>query len=129
MGTILVAVLAMTIAAFAVAMPRASHHETEMAQHIHAGVGDHDHDHAGVAQFFVASENISNSKACNDHTSAPFDQDDQGCCSMGACHAFQVSEQSTLHMPAFAAVPMVAAGDEQVTNVVPGPLDRPPRNV
>ncbi|QRM34655.1 hypothetical protein [Microvirga sp. VF16] len=130
MGTIIVALLALTMAILPISMSQAAapagHGPATAvnAGHEHAAV-DGDHEHADV----LAS--------CDDTALSGFsDQDGDTqdctgliCCSMGACHAFQGSAPPSLYSPAASQAPMVMAGDEQVGGITAGGLDRPPRTV
>jgi len=133
LGTLIVALLAFTMAIFPISVPRAAastgHQHALYADaghehaHEHADVGDHDHGNvltsSGVTVAAYVSDHDGNSKDCTGVV----------CCSMGTCHAFQASEQPSLYSPAASQIPMAMAGDEQVGGITAGGLERPPRTV
>ncbi|WP_114946370.1 hypothetical protein [Microvirga calopogonii] len=134
MATIIVALLAITMAIFPISVPQAA----AAAGHRHAaavsssdghshehrvGGGEHEHVHR------PASGDEVTSSASADH-----DQGSQGCagpicCSMGTCHAFQDTALPVLDSPAASRLPIAVPGDEQVGGITAGGLDRPPRTV
>jgi hypothetical protein len=130
MGSIIVALLAITLAVFPISMPQAaasSGHEHAMAvsvEHNHAVV-DADHQHVDV----LASCDYTAASGCNDHASGPHDGTDPSCCGTGTCHAAETSLPPSLYSPLPSDAPMVMAGDGQVARVVSGRIDRPPRTV
>ena len=129
MGTIIVALLAFTMAIFPISGPQAAasaghpHAATVGAGHTHAAF-DGDHEHPGEvgphgADLGAAADHGQDSQDC----SGPV------CCSMGTCHAFQASALPDLLSPAVSAMPVALPGDEQVDGITAGGLDRPPRTV
>ena len=129
MGTIIVALLAFTMAIFPISVPQAAasaghrHAATADAGHAHAALdGDHEHpDRDGVPRH--RPECLGRSRPGSHDCSGPV------CCSMGTCHAFQASALPDLCSPAASIVPVALPGDEQVEGITAGGLDRPPRTV
>ncbi|MFC4172403.1 hypothetical protein ACFOYU_10065 [Microvirga sp. GCM10011540] len=130
MGTIIVALLAITMAIFPISGPQAgaqaAHRHAAVAEAIHehaAAVGGHEHA-AVTASCDVSAQTV----AAESH---PDTQDCAGliCCSMGACHAFQASAPPSLYSPAVSEASKVLTRDEQVEEITVGGLDRPPRTV
>jgi hypothetical protein len=129
MGTIIVALLAFTMAIFPIAVPQAAastghpHAATAGTGHTHAVLdGEHDHAHA------TASHGTDLS-ASADHGQGAHDCSGPVCCSMGTCHAFQASVLPDLSSPAASTIPVALPGDEQVEGITAGGLDKPPRTV
>jgi hypothetical protein len=129
MGTIIVALLAFTMAIFPISVPQAA----ASAGHPHAaavGVGhthatfDEDHEHPDE----VGSHGTDLGAAA-DHDQGPHDCSGPVCCSMGTCHAFQAIALPDLFSPAASVVPVALPGDEQVDGITAGGLDKPPRTV
>jgi hypothetical protein len=120
-GTIIAVVLAITMAIFPISMPRAAvpsgHHHGAM----HSGHGHHDH---------AAMPTCDHRTVAHDETGdqSSHDAGGQVCCSMGACHAFQVGTVPALHVPSPEAISVAANGDEQVNDVISSRLDRPPKS-
>ena len=129
MGTIIVALLAFAMAIFPISVPQAAasaghqHAATVGAGHAHVAVdGDHEHpDKMG--------SHDTDLSASADHDQGSHDCSGPVCCSMGTCHAFQASVLPDLYSPASSAIPVALPGDEQVTGITAGGLDRPPRTV
>lgn len=133
MRPILAALLAVCIAIFPIAMPRAAamaghSHQTASAAHAHEASG-HAHEHAsassenGGAHLAVIAEHdahASDGEASGDGPS---------CCGTTTCHSFQTSSPPMLckRLPVMALVE--AVNDHQVQGLVSGRLDRPPRTV
>jgi hypothetical protein len=130
MGTIIVALLALTMAilpistALAAASATHGHVLVVDAGHDHAAVDGH-HEHANVR----ASASDTSLADFTAHDGSPEDCTGPICCSMSACHAFQTSAPPSLYSPTGSQAPMAMAGDEQVMSVVSGRIDRPPRTV
>ncbi len=129
MGTIIVALLAFTMAIFPISVPQAAasagHPHTAMVGAVHghaASGGDHDHVHEPAS-----SHDITDASA--DHDQAPKDCSGPVCCSMGTCHAFQASVLPDLSSPAASTIPVALPGDEQVEGIGASGLDKPPRTV
>ena len=134
MGTIIVALLAFTMAIFPISVPQAAasaaHQHALVAsdghKHAHEHIVDGGHEHADV---LASSSDDATLSASSDHDQGSQDCTGVVCCSMGVCHAFQVSENPSLSSPAGALIPMAMAGDEQVGGITAGSLDKPPRTV
>ena len=130
MGTIIVALLAITMAILPISGPQgaaqAAHQHTVLTATGHShGEADGDHSHADQqVSFDTGALAIS-----DDHD--PDIQDCTGviCCSMGTCHAFQIPTPQNLRSPAVSQVSMAMTRDEQVEEITIGGLDRPPRTV
>jgi hypothetical protein len=128
LGTLIVALLAFTMAIFPISVPQAAasagHQHSVMvdAGHEHATI-DGDHEHADG----LGSSHDTASGASADHHQGSQDCSGPVCCSMGTCHAFQASAPPGLYSPAVSAVSMMMAGDEQVGGITVSGLDRPPR--
>jgi ABC-type nickel/cobalt efflux system permease component RcnA len=133
MGTLIVALLAITMAIFPISMPRAA----ASAGHQHAvvaGAGhEHVHDHATVDRAHDHADAASHadvvSSASGDHDQDSHDCTGPVCCSMGTCHAFQDTAFPILSSPAVSHLPVAMPGDEQVGGITTGSLDKPPRTV
>jgi hypothetical protein len=128
MGTIIVALLAITMAILPITVPPAA----APAGHGHAMTVDAGHDHAaGDAEHehVTASSGDVVSTASSDHDGGLQDCDGTICCSMGTCHAFQVSAVPSLYSPAISQAPMAMPGDEQIAGITVDGLERPPRTV
>ncbi|QFU16548.1 hypothetical protein [Microvirga thermotolerans] len=132
MGTIIVALLAITMAIFPISVPQAAasagHRHAAVTSagptHDHAAIGG-EHGHAGGA----ASHDDTVSSASADRPQGGQDCAGPVCCSMGTCHAVQDTALPILHSPAGSRLPIAMPGDEQVAGIVVGRLDRPPRTV
>lgn len=130
MGTIIVALLAITMAIFPISVPQAAAH----AAHQHLALADTGHEHPTAD---ADHEHAEVKASCDATLSISGDRDHPGsegctgptCCSMGACHAFQVSTPPSLYSPAVSDVTIVLTRDEQVEEITVGGLDRPPRTV
>ncbi|QRM31335.1 hypothetical protein [Microvirga sp. VF16] len=129
MGTIIVALLAITMAIFPISVPQAAasaghpHAATASAGHTHAAF-DEDHEHPDEAVSHGADLG-----AVADHDEGSHDCSGPVCCSIGTCHAFQASVLPDLSTPAMSTIPVALPGDEQVEGITAGGLDRPPRTV
>lgn len=130
MGTIIVALLAITMAIFPISVPQAAasaghwHAATADAGHAHAVLeGEHEHAHE------TASHGTDLSGGSVDRDQGPHDCSGPVCCSMGTCHAFQASMLPDLSSPAASTIPVALPGDEQVEGITTGGLDKPPRTV
>jgi hypothetical protein len=130
MGTIIVALLAMTMAIFPIsglqAAAQAAHRHASVADAGHAHLAaDADHEHAETRVSLDAAVSVSGD---HDH---PDSKDCTGltCCSMGACHAFQITALPSLYSPAVSEASIVLTRDEQVEEITAGGLDRPPRTI
>ncbi|KLK90092.1 hypothetical protein AA309_27700 [Microvirga vignae] len=128
-GTLIVALLAFTMAIFPISVPQAAasaghpHAATAGAGHTHAALGG-DHEHPdGVGS------HGTDLGAAADHDQGSHDCSGPVCCSMGTCHAFQASVLPDLSSPAMSTIPVALPGDEQVEGITAGGLDRPPRTV
>jgi hypothetical protein len=134
LGTIIVALLAITMAIFPISVPQAvasaAHQHALVAsighEHAHEHAVDGDHEHTEV---LASPSNDAALSASSDHDQGSQDCTGVVCCSMGVCHAFQVSENPSLSSPAGALIPMAMAGDEQVGGITASGLDKPPRTV
>lgn len=132
MATIIVALLAITMAVFPISvLPAAA-----PAGHQHAAgtVGHgHGHEHAGMdgshRHADVASSGHTALADFGGHDGNSDDCTGPVCCSMGTCHAIQVSALPGLYSPTASQAAMAVTGDEQVGGIVTGGLDRPPRTV
>ena len=130
MGTIIVALLAITMAIIPISVPQAAasagnHHAVTVdAGHEHATV-DGDHEHADE----LAPTQDAALDASADHHQGSEDCSGPVCCSMSTCHAFQESAPPTVYSPAVSQISMAVAGDDQVGGITTGGLDRPPRTV
>ncbi len=129
MGTIIVALLAFTMAIFPISVPQAAasggHPHTAMVGAVHADAatdGDHGHVHE------AASHDIALNTSA-DHDQGSHDCSGPVCCSMGTCHAFQAIALPDLFVPAASVMPVSFPGDEQVEGIVAGGLDKPPRTI
>jgi len=124
LGTLVVALLAITMAIFPISMPRAAvsagHHHAQVA-----GAGHkHVHEHADVA-----SHDDVLASASGDHEQGSNDCSGPVCCSMGTCHAFQDTVLPILYSPAVSHLPMAMPGDDQLGGITADGLDKPPRTV
>ncbi|MBM6595383.1 hypothetical protein [Microvirga pudoricolor] len=130
MGTIIVALLAFTMAIFPISVPQAAasagHQHAAMVgvAHEHGGV-DGDHEHADE----LASSLDATLDASADHDEGSQDCSGPVCCSMGTCHAFQAGVAPDVHSPTTSQTPPAMPGDEQIAGITVGGLDRPPRTV
>ncbi|ANY84751.1 hypothetical protein BB934_42155 (plasmid) [Microvirga ossetica] len=130
MGTIIVALLAITMAILPISGPQgaaqAAHQHAAVALTGHAhGEADGDHSHADLQMSFdTGALGIS-----GDHDPDTQDCTSVICCSMGTCHAFQIPALQNPHSPAVSQAPMAMPGDEQIAGITVGGLDRPPRTV
>lgn len=133
MGTIIIALLALTMAIFPISMPGAaastghSHAAPSSGHTTHAG--GHDANHEASAHASVTCHERVAGTGCADHAQGAHDQGDQTCCGGVSCHSFQVSTAPVVASPLASPVPVAIAGDEQVTGIVAGRLERPPRTV
>ncbi len=124
MRTILVVLLAVSMAVFPVAMPQAA----ASTGHNHAS-GAHEHEAPdGTADVSAPHEDDT----LEHEHAASHDQDEgssSSCCGTTTCHAFQVSSSPALgaRLPLIGVVQV--ACDHQVPSVFPGRLERPPRTV
>ncbi|RDI57207.1 hypothetical protein [Microvirga subterranea] len=130
LGTLIVALLAFTMAIFPISVPQAAastghpHATATAAGHTHAAFdGDHGHVHEPASSHEIAVD------ASADHGQGSHDCSGPVCCSMGTCHAFQAIALPDLFSPAASIVPVAFPGDEQVDGVTAGGLDKPPRTV
>jgi hypothetical protein len=100
-----------------------------------AALGGHDYaamlegDHDATYLSSVMHRDTAAGSDCSDHSGGSHDMSGPACCSMGACHAFEVTVAPDVHSPVTSAVPLAIIGDGQVDGIVPGRLDRPPRTV
>ncbi|NBJ09438.1 hypothetical protein [Microvirga arsenatis] len=130
MGTIIVALLAITMAIIPISMPQAAasagnHHAVRVdAGHENAAIAG-DHEHADE----LAPSHDAALDASADHHQGSQECSGPVCCSMSTCHAFQESAAPTVYSPTVSQVSMAMAGDEQVEGITTGGLDRPPRTV
>ena len=130
MGTIIVALLAITMAIFPVTVPQAAasagHQHAIMigAGHEHASV-DGEHEHVDE----LVSSDGTTQRASTDHHQSSKDCSGPVCCSMGTCHAVQVSAPTGVYSPTVSQASMIMAGDRQVGGLATGGPDRPPRTV
>ena len=130
MGTIIVALLAITMAIFPISGPQgatqAAHQHAAMSTtgHTH-GDSDDGHRHADLQ----ADSESGALSISGDHDSGARDCTGVMCCSMGTCHAFQVTAASYLFSPVVSQVTMIVTRDEQVEEITIGGLERPPRTV
>ena len=130
MGTIIVALLAITMAIIPISVPQAAasagnHHAVMVdAGHEHAA-DDGDHEHADE----LALSHDATLGASTDHHQGSQDCSGPVCCSMSTCHAFQESAPPTVYSPAVSKISMAVVGDDQVGGITTGGLDRPPRTV
>ena len=130
MGTIIVALLAITMAILPISVPQAAmaavhgHAAAVDAGHDHASVdGDHEHAHVQTSSVDTASVDLDDHDGNSDDCTGPV------CCSMGTCHAVQVSAPSGVYSPNASRTPMIMVGDDQVGGITAGGLDKPPRTV
>jgi hypothetical protein len=133
MGTIIVALLAFTMAIFPISMPRAAAstvhvHAAQAAKHAH---DDSAHSHHGKDARLGAPchHGLGAAPGCDRHDGASHGQDGSNCCGGMGCHSFQVSAAPIISSPVASPTPLAIAGDEQVAGIVAGRLDRPPRTV
>ena len=130
MGTIIVALLAITMAIFPITVPQAA----ASAGHQHAIMIDAGHEHTAIDGEHehvdeLASSDDTSLRASTDHQQGSKDCSGPVCCSMGTCHAAQVSAPASVYSPTVSQASMTMAGDEQVGGITTGGLDRPPRTV
>jgi hypothetical protein len=132
MGTIIVVLLAITMAILPISMPQAAmaaaHGHTTAVDaghdHEHASLdGDPDHAHVQASSVDTASVDLDDHDGNSDDCTGPV------CCSMGTCHAVQASAPPDVYSPNASRTPMIMGGDEQVGGITAGGLDRPPRTV
>ena len=130
MGTIIVALLAITMAILPISGPQGAaqvahqHAAVTTTGHTH-GEMDGNHSHADLqVSFDTGALGIS-----GDHDSDTHGCTGVICCSMGTCHAFQIAAPSYLYSPTVSQVSMVMTRDEQVEGITIGGLDRPPRTI
>jgi ABC-type nickel/cobalt efflux system permease component RcnA len=130
MGTIIVALLAITMAILPISGPQGAaqaahqHAVVTTAGHAH-GEADGNHSHADLQ----VSLDTGTLGISGDHDSDTHDCTGVICCSMGTCHAFQITAPAYLYAPAVSQVSMVMTRDEQVEDIIIGGLDRPPRTI
>jgi hypothetical protein len=112
------------MAIFPITMGRAAaiggHSHAATAQIDH---GDHVHLASGTDCTSLATDDDRAPSESASHESAP------SCCSMGACHAFQMSAALSVSTPAGPARVIRAPGDQQVSGAFSVRIDRPPRTV
>jgi hypothetical protein len=129
MGTIIVALLAFTMAIFPISVPQAA----ASAGHRHAATVDTGHAHAAFDGDHEHPDEVGSHGtdlgAAADHGQGSHDCSGPVCCSMGTCHAFQTSVLSDLSSPAASTIPVALPGDEQLESITAGGLDKPPRTV
>ncbi|WP_262029846.1 hypothetical protein [Microvirga sp. Mcv34] len=130
MGTIIVALLAITMAIFPISGPQAA----AQAAHRHAAAAADVHEHADSEGDHEHADTTASCDASAWTVAADTNPDTQDCvglicCSMGACHAFQASVAPSLYSPAVSEASTVLARDEQVEEITVGGLDRPPRTI
>ncbi len=133
MGTIIVALLAFTMAIFPVSMPRAAASAGQVRTALAAGHA-HDasaHSHHGKDAWLTAAchHGLEAALGCDRHDGASHGHDDSNCCGGLSCHSFQVSAAPIVSLTVASPTPLAIAGDEQVAGIVAGRLDRPPRTV
>jgi len=135
MGTIITALLAITMAIFPISMPRAAAstghaHAAATAPHAHKVHDAKPHaDHHHAVQASAICDDATAGAGCEHHPKSSYDQGDPTCCGGMGCHSFQVSTAPIVSSPAVAPIPLAVAGDEQVAGLVIGRLDRPPRTI
>ncbi|MBM1170141.1 hypothetical protein [Microvirga arabica] len=132
MGTIFVALLALTMAILPISMLQAA--APAVAGHGHTMAVDAGHGHAAAEENhehadIVAAHGDTALSGSSEHAGNSEDCTGTFCCSMTACHVFQISAPPNLYSPAVSQAPMAMAGDEQVGGITTGGLDRPPRTV
>jgi len=132
LGTIIVALLAITMAIFPISVPQAA--VSAGHQHAMASAGHkHVHEHATIDRAHEHADVTSHadvvSSASGDHEKGSRDCTGPVCCSMGTCHAFQDTAFPILSSPAASHLPIAMPGDEQVGGITTGGLDKPPRTV
>jgi hypothetical protein len=130
MDTIIVALLAITMAILPTSGPQGAaqaahqHAAVTTTEHTH-GETDGNHSHADLqVSLDTGALGIS-----GDHDSDTHDCTGVICCSMGTCHAFQITAPAYLYAPAVSQISMVMTRDEQVEEITIGGLDRPPRTI
>ena len=123
MRKVMAALLAVCMAVFPIAMPRA------------AALMGHSHDSASHSQHGPTNADVSARHDCDpvEHKpAAPHEGDEEGrssCCGTTACHAFQISSLPALGVRLSSIGVVQVACDHQVPDVSSGRLDRPPRTV
>jgi len=132
LGTIVAALLAITMAIFPVGMPQAAastghSHAALAAGHSHAGGSAPHHDEAAGLQAVCHSSAVQSD--CDRNPADPHDHGDANCCGGLGCHSFQVSSAPIISSPITSRILIAVAGDEQVSGIAPGRLDRPPRTM
>ncbi len=130
MGTIIVALLAITMAILPISGPQgaaqAAHQHVAVTTTGHAhGETDGNHSHADLQ----VSSDTGALGISGDHDSDTHDCTGVICCSMGTCHAFQITAPPALYSPAVSRVSIAMSRDEQVEEITIGGLDRPPRTI
>lgn len=122
MGTIIAVLLAIIMAVFPISMPQAAVSAGHQHGAMHSGHGHGDR----AAKVSCDNRTLVAGETGNQNS---HDAGGQICCSMGSCHALQAGTVPTLHLPAPTVIPAATTGDEQVDDIIPGRLDRPPRAV
>lgn len=120
MAPIIAVLLAITMAIFPIAMPRAA----ASADHRSTVTLDTHHSH-GEADVSCARASVT----CGDHEGDGHEASGSGCCGMSVCHAFQVSAAPAILCRHVTMTSVTVARDEQVGGVTPGGLDKPPRTI
>lgn len=132
MQPIIVALLAVCMAIFPIAMPRAAvtagHSHETTAAHAHEALG-HDHRHASVTS--PDSEVDLAAVAEHDPHASHGEETGNGlsCCGTTTCHSFQTSSPPVLCKRLPAMLRVEASNDPQVRSLVAGRRDKPPRTV
>jgi hypothetical protein len=128
MGTIIVALLAITMAILPISVPQAA----MAAAHGHATVVDTGHEHAAVDGDHEHTDVPASSAAfadLSDHDGGAEDCTGPICCSMATCHAIQVGAPPSVYSPNSSQASMAMTRDEQVEGIPTAGPDRPPRTV
>lgn len=130
MGTIIVALLAITMAILPISVPQVA----MAAAHGHATVVDTGHEHAAVDRNHVHAHVVAASLDTAAINLGGHDGDSHNCpgsvcCNMNTCHAVQASVPPSIYSPTVSQIHIAMSGDEQVGGITGSGLDRPPRTV
>jgi hypothetical protein len=120
--TIVAALIAVCVAIFPIAMPRAAALTDVGGMSVSHQAAAHSDEHAVLGEH---SEAAHHEHASHGHS----DGNESSCCGTTACHAFQVSAGPSVSALRRLIGPIRIACDQQVAEALPGRLDRPPRTV
>jgi len=123
--TVLALMLAVCLAVFPIAMPRAM----AVAGHGHAVAAHHPQAAEAGDEHACASAEIDVADRHQHPSHDPDGRDGPPCCGTMACHALQASSVPALGAPPTTIRVVHVTRDQQIAGVLSGRLDRPPRTV